>query len=54
MPPIPAAEWWFTEREMELIAEAFYEHFFDERSDEIDKEIVALGKKVGAIGDGWE
>lgn len=51
---------YFTETEMELIAEAVYEHFFDDRTDNDDlqeeeygKEILALGKKVGAIGENW-
>ena len=48
---------YFTETEMELIAEAVYEHYFDDHTEglegeEFGKEIIALGKKVGAIGEG--
>ena len=48
---------YFTKLEMELIAEAVYEHYFDDHTEgleeeEFGKEIIALGKKVGAIGEG--
>ena len=43
---------YFTKLEMELIAEAVYEHFFDDHTENLEKEIIALGKKVGAIGEG--
>lgn len=49
---------YFTETEMDLIAEAVYEHFFDDRTDDFEdeefgREILALGKKVGAIGENY-
>lgn len=43
----------FTYREMELISEAFYEHFIDDRTEPIDDEILALAKKVEAIPENW-
>jgi hypothetical protein len=49
---------YFTKIEMELIAEAVYEHYFDDHTDDLEeeefgKEIIALGIKVGAIDERW-